>query len=285
MAGEGIDDTAREALLGTLELNSMPENDETQNHESAQRDSFERPEQAGEQQLVRLLKPITFRSEVGKAIDEMVVAPQFYNCFNYSLLSKERDIFNLTIGVTSANPGEGKTLVASNLAVSLAITNQREVVLVDLNVRNPCLHSIFGTKLSPGLVESLGDSAIQVVPTRVKHLYLLPAGNPIGNPHVVDRMVSPNNPRQGTPKKASLGLEQLAAFRDVIYSLKQTFEFVIIDMPAIHKPRIPIQLIHQMDGLLVVVDANRTKQMDIERTFTQLSKSQILGFVMNRASD
>jgi Mrp family chromosome partitioning ATPase len=97
-------------------------------------------------------------------------------------------------------------------------------------------------------------------------------------------MVSPKNSKQGTPQKASLGLEQLAAFRDVIYSLKQTFEFVIIDMPAIQEPRIPIQLTHQMDGLLVVVDANRTKQIDIERTFTQLSKSQILGFVMNRSS-
>jgi len=164
MAAECIDDTAREILLKTL---TMPDNDETQNPESAQRDSFERPEQAGGQHLVRLLKPITFRSEVAKPIDEMVVAPQFYNCFNYSLLSKEQDTFNLTIGVTSANPGEGKTLVASNLAVSLAITNQREVVLVDLNIRNPRLHSIFGTKLSPGLVESLGDSAIQVAPTRV----------------------------------------------------------------------------------------------------------------------
>jgi Mrp family chromosome partitioning ATPase len=263
----------------------MPENGETNNPEGAQRDSFERPEQTSGQHLVRLLKPITFRSEVGKAIDEMVVAPHFYNCFNYSLLSKEQDIFNLTIGVTSANSGEGKTLVASNLAVSLAITNQREVVLVDLNIRNPRLHSIFGTKLSPGLVESLGDSAIQVVPTRVKHLYLLPAGNPIGSPHVVDRLVSQKKSRPGTPQKASLGLEQLAAFRDVVYSLKQTFEFVVIDMPAIQEPRIPIQLTHQMDGLLVVVDANRTKQMDIERTFTQLSKSQILGFVMNRASD
>lgn len=262
-------------------LNLMTDADEIPEPEEPQGAPFEKPEQAAGQHLVRLLKPITFRSDVAKAIDERIVAPQFYNCFNYSLLAKDQNNFNLTIGITSANPGEGKTLVASNLAVSLAISNQVETVLVDLNIRNPRLHSIFGAKLSPGLVESLGDNSIQVVPTRIKHLYVLSAGNPLGNPQVVDRMA----PQQGVPKKFSLGLEQLAAFRDVIYSLKQTFEFVIIDMPAIQEPRIPIQLTHQMDGLLVVVDANKTRHPDVERTFGRLNKNQILGFVINHSSD
>ncbi|HCV43902.1 MAG TPA: hypothetical protein DGH68_10500 [Bacteroidetes bacterium] len=244
------------------------------------------PEQPSQEPrpLVRLLKPITFSSEVGKTIDERVVAPHFYNCFNYSLLSTEQSKFNLTVGITSSNAGEGKTLVAANLAVSLAITNQRETVLVDLNIRNPHIHSIFGTKLSPGLIESLNDNTIYVKPTRVKHLYVLSAGNPLGNPVVADRMTS-SSMSPGGSKKASLGLEQLAAFRDVIYSLRQAFDFVIVDMPSIQEPRIPIQLTHQMDGLLVVVDANRTKHADIERTFGKLNKNQILGFVLNHAPD
>ena len=262
----------------------MTDADEIPEPEETQGDPFEQHEQQAGQHLVRLLKPITFRSDVAKAIDERIVAPQFYNCFNYSLLAKDQSNFNLTIGITSANPGEGKTLVAANLAVSLAISNQVETVLVDLNIRNPRLHSIFGAKLSPGLVESLGDNSIQVVPTRIKHLYVLSAGNPVGNPQVVDRMASPSTQQAG-PRKFSLGLEQLASFRDVIYSLKQTFEFVIVDMPAIQEPRIPIQLTHQMDGLLVVVDANKTKHTDVERTFGRLNKDQILGFVINHSRD
>ena len=262
----------------------MTEGDEKPDAEDEQRDSFEQPE-GGEQSVVRILRPVTFGAEAGKAIDERTVSPLFYNCFNYSLLSRDQKDFNLTIGITSANPKEGKTLVASNLAVSLAISTHRETILVDLNIRSPRIHSIFGTKLTPGLVESLEGNSIQVVPTKVKYLYVLPAGSPIGSPQVVGRMISANGGEQTGPRTPFLGLEHLAAFRDVIYSLRQTFEFVIIDMPATHEPRIPVQLTHQMDGLIVVVDANRTKHADIERTFGRLDKSRILGFVMNRAAD
>ena len=263
----------------------MTEPEATMYPDDSQREPYEQAgSEVGGKHLVRLLKPITFKSEVGKTIDERIIAPQFYNCFNYSLLSQEQSNFNLTVGITSANPGEGKTLVASNLAVSLAISNQRETVLVDLNIRNPRLHSIFGTKLGPGLVESLSESTIQVAPTKVKHLYVLSAGNPVGSPIVADRIASANTGAAGTAKRTSLGLEQLAAFRDVVYSLRQAFEFVIIDMPSIQEPRVPIQLTHQMDGLLVVVDAHRTKYGDIERTLERLNKNQILGFVLNHAS-
>ncbi len=263
----------------------MSETDEPEEHDGQPGDPFETPEQVGAQPLLRLLKPITFSSEVGKAIDERVIAPQFYNCFNFSLLSKDRNRFNLTVGITSSNQGEGKTLVAANLAVSLALSQQRETAIVDLHIRNPRLHSIFGAKLSPGLVEALGDNTIRVIPTRVKHLYVLPAGNPTGSPQVAERILSANSTLQGHSRRSNFGLEQLSAFRDVLYSLKQTFEFVIIDMPSIQEPRIPIQLTHQMDGLVVVVDADRTKHADIERTFGRLNKNQILGFVMNHASD
>jgi len=266
-----------------MELKAMADSDDRQEAEDEQHESFEQPE-SGEQRVVRLLKPITIGSETGKAIDERTVSPLFYNCFNYSLLSRDQKDFNLTIGITSANPREGKTLVASNLAVSLAISTYREVVLVDMNIRAPRIHTVFGTKLTPGLVESLAGDSIQVIPTRIKHLFILPAGSPLGNPQVVDQVISKNG-QQGNPRKALLGLEHLAAFRDVIYSLRQTFEFVIIDMPATHEPRIPVQLTHQMDGLIVVVDANRTRHGDIERTFGRLDKNRILGFVMNRASD
>jgi protein-tyrosine kinase len=279
------DDGSKELYLHIVELNSMNDADALPHPGDEQRESFEPAGQkAEERQLVRLLKPVVFTSEVGKSIDERTVAPQFYNCFNYSLLSKDQNSFNLTVGITSANPGEGKTLVAANLAVSLAISNQRETLLVDLNIRNPRLHAIFGTKLSPGFVESLGENTIQVVPTRVKHLYVLPAGNPIANPQVAGRVSSANDTQKGAPQKVSFGLEQLAAFRDVLYSLRQTFEFVIIDMPTIQEPRMPNQLMHLMDGVLVVVDANRTKHQDVERTFNKINRSKILGFVMNRAS-
>src|SRR5258706_13680611 len=109
-------------------------------------------------------------------VDNKIVAFDYYNCFNYSLLSEGKQDINLTVGVTSANPGEGKTLVGSNLSVSLAMGYERETVLVDLNVENPSLHDVFGTTLGPGLVDALQSGSIHVSRTSINHLCVLSAG-------------------------------------------------------------------------------------------------------------
>ena len=234
--------------------------------------------------LVRLLKPVAVTPATGKAIDGAVVSPRFYNRFNFSLLAKDGPGLSIAIGVTSANAGEGKTLVASNLAVSLASANQRDTVLVDLNIALPRLHSIFGARLTPGLVEALAGSVIQVSETKVNHLYILSSGNVGSNPVIAERMVAAGRREPGHHFNPSLGLEQVAAFRDIMYSLKQEFDFVVVDMPSIREPSVPALLSHQMDGLIVVVDTNRTKQEDIRKMFTRVRENQILGFVFNRVT-
>jgi Mrp family chromosome partitioning ATPase len=252
-----------------------------------ERTEKERRENApsGQKDLVRLLKPIVISEEQGKAIDSNVVSAQFYNCFNYSLISKDRSAVNLTVGITSPNPGEGKTLVASNLAVSLAVANQRDTVLVDLNIHSPEIHSIFGTRLTPGLVEAIHEPKIYVSKTQIKHLYVLSAGNITSSPWASDRGSTKDQRARGSSNRSSIGLDQVAGFRDVLYSLKEEFEFVIVDMPALQEPRIPILLTHQMDGLLVIVDARKTKQKDVENILRRVNSSQIIGFVFNRVGE
>lgn len=258
-------------------IDTEPSNDPAQNHSGGGEH---------EKNLVRLLKAVIVSPDHGTHIDSHYVSSRFYNCFNYSLIAKGRSDVNLTVGVTSPESGDGKTLVASNLAVSLSVANQRETVLVDLNIRSPRLHSIFGTALTPGLVESLREPTVNVFQTQLKHLYVLPAGSPGGSPVVAERMASSERRRQGPASlKPSLGLEQVAPFRDVIYSLRERFEFVIVDMPPLQEPRIPMVLTHQMDGLLVVVDARKTRHQDIEKMFRRVNESQIIGFVLNRAGE
>jgi len=256
------------------------------NTRMADKGSEDWSEQAGSKadsrQLVRLLKPVVVRPERGKYIDPNEVSPRFYNCFHYSMLMKESTNVNLTVGVTSANPGEGKTLVAANLAVSLAVGNQRKTALVDLNVRFPSLHRIFGTEQSPGLVEALSEATIQVSRTQLEHLYLLPAGNISGSVLATEYVSDNGKSTSDVEAGPTVGLEQVAAFRDVLYSLRQEFEFVIVDMPAIHRPPGSLLLVHQMDGILVVVNANRTKHEDLQRMFRQVNQKQILGFIFNR---
>ena len=234
--------------------------------------------------LVRLKKPVIIGSEPGKTIDTNVVSARFFNCFNYSLLPQDAGT-TLSVGITSANAGEGKTLVAANLAVSLATANQRETILVDCNVRNPQLHMVFGTAAGPGLVDSFYDGAVHLCKTRVRDLYVLSAGGFRGRPAPQEKPSGTNGPSPRLAPVPSLQLEHLAAFRDVLYTLKEQFDFVIVDLPSIQENVFPLLFTNQLDGVLVVVNVGRTKQEDVEAVFRRLNQRQVLGFVLNRAGE
>jgi Mrp family chromosome partitioning ATPase len=218
----------------------------------------------GENKLIRLAKTIIIISDGAGEIDGQIVAPQYYNCFNYSLLPQEQTEVKLVLGITSPNPKEGKTLVASNLAVALAMSQQRKTVLVDLNIQEPHIHKVFGASLSPGLVEAFTDVRIYVSATEIKDLYILPAGGGMARP---------------------LGLDQLSFFRDVIYSLAQEFDFVIVDMPSMNVPGFPILFANHLNGLFVVLNVGKTKRADVDRMFRLLNEGQVYGFVFNRCKD
>src|SRR6185436_18338695 len=88
-----------------------------------------------------------------------------------------------TLLVTSSESGEGKTVIAANLAVSLARLNQR-VLLIDADLRRPRLHEIFGGDEGPGLTDVLLGKASNAAfrKTNVSRLWLMPAGRPCSNP-------------------------------------------------------------------------------------------------------
>ena len=237
-------------------------------------------ERRGVESVVRLQKTVVFSDHIGKKIDASVVNHQFYDHFKYSLLPKEHSHGKLTIGITSPNQGEGKTLVAANLAASLAMANQRETLLIDLNIRRPKLHDIFGTPLSPGLLESFYQPSITVAKTRIDHLHVLSAGSATDN--ALESMRVSSVKTSGSAARPSVGLEQLPEFRNVLFSLERKYELVIVDLPSITESSIPTLFTSQLGGVIVVVNAGRTKERDLERLIATLNESQVIGFVFNR---
>jgi len=227
--------------------------------------------------LVRVGRPIMFNPDAGRSLDNNYVAPRFYNCFSASLLKNQDTAISFAVGITSANASEGKTLVASNLAVSLAVAQGKDTLLVDFNFKKPRLHTIFGTRLSPGLGEAANEATISVSPTLVKHLYVLSAGAGGSMKLLTETGTFKNN-----GANRSVELDTLPVFRDIMYSLRQEFEFIVIDLPAIHDPAAPLLLTGHMNGLLVVVDTLKTKQRDLDHAMTVLNKSHVTGFVLNR---
>lgn len=228
-------------------------------------------------EIVRLRKPVMFREDGGRKVDGRMVSPQYYDCFNYALLAGTGQEVNVAVGISSANPGEGKTLVASNLAVSLTVAFQRKTVLVDLNVRNPRLHEVFDVAIGPGLLEAVAGGPIHVAPTAVTDLYVLTAGT--ANSRIGGGMRLAMGEEQEI--EPSLELEQVAAFRDVLYSLKEEFNFVIVDMPAVREHLVPLLFTNQLDGVLFVVHGGHTKQAELEQALQLVNERRVLGFVYN----
>ncbi len=235
--------------------------------------------------LVRLKKNIIVNEKKSGFVDENIISPNFYNNFNYSILPSGNAQGKMVIGVTSASPGDGKTLVAANLCVSLALARERNTVLIDLNIGRPKLHEIFGVPLSPGLLDALHESSIHITETKFKNLSILSAGNVTSNP-ANDILLHSTNGKSNQINEPNLGLllEQLPEFRNIIYSLVESFDFIVVDLPSMRDITVPPLFMSQLDGVIIVVTAGVSKQEDIDKVVTQLEQHQILGFVMNRAS-
>jgi Mrp family chromosome partitioning ATPase len=233
--------------------------------------------------LVRLAKPIVVSPDAPKPVDTGYVSSRFYSCFNASILGPTRSPTHLAIGVTSPRRGDGKTLVAANLAVALAAASQLETVLVDLNVKNPMVHSIFGGRQAPGLMEALTGPTIQLMKTRVKGLHILPAGTITASLAAAEEFVGEQHGGGRVNSRQGLTLDAMTGFRDVMYSLKEEFDVVIVDMPSVTADSFSTLLTHQVDGLLLVVAQDRSKHTDLEAMMRVVNPSHIIGFVLNHA--
>lgn len=236
------------------------------------------PANSQQKTITQIPKSIVLNPIRRKIVDPQVVAFPYYNSFNYSLLSKEENNkeVQLALGITSANSGEGKSLVASNLAVSLTLGYRKKTILVDLNMQHPTLHDVFGAPQGPGLLEALNSGNIHVWQTAVDHLHLLSAGHSNGR-----RSHHPLN----FSGSQQLRLDQMTAFSEVISALQQDYEFIIVDMPAMNSENFPVLFANRLDGVLVVVDSTSTRRHDVEKVFRRLNERQVLGFILNRVKD
>ncbi len=229
--------------------------------------------------IVRLLKTININSEVNNYVDNTIIQHRIYNSFNYFFLSRENKEINFTLGVTSAKVREGKTLIASNLAVSLALSSKKNTLLIDLNVANPKINKVFGVPISPGLTEALNENIINIYKSSIENLHILPTGKKLLIHEKFFQHRASNISKQKL--EPSLGLEHLSGFRDIIYTLEQKYEFIIVDMPALGINTVPPLFANQFHGLIIVVRSEYTRKEDIDNIFQKVGERNIIGFVIN----
>lgn len=177
-----------------------------------------------------------------------------------------------TFLVTSAIKGEGKSFIASTLAIAFAQIGKR-VVLVDADLRKPDLHRLFGLDGSVGLANVLLDTASldsALLPTRLETLKLLPAG------------VLPKGSDAATPAE----LFSSEAMQHLLQRLKGQFEIVLIDTPPIAVVTDASILAPMVDGVLLVVELGHVSRSAVQEIKEQLELAQakLLGAVINKAS-
>ena len=172
-----------------------------------------------------------------------------------------------TLLVTSSAPGEDKSTVIANLAVTMA-QGERRIILVDADLRRPSLHEIFEVSNDRGLTSMIVEETTLDDPPLVKvgvdNLWLLPSG-PI-----------PPNPA------GILGSHKM---EHVIDALKGRADVVLFDAPPVVAVTDAAVLGTKVDGVLLVVCAGRTRREHIERAKEQLERVhvRIVGAVLNDA--
>jgi len=168
--------------------------------------------------------------------------------------------------VTSAVAGEGKTLTATNLALTLSESYKREVLLIDADLRRPTLHELFEIPNDSGLGEGLKAEAERRLPI-VKispRLSLLTAGRP--DPDPMSGLTS-------------------GRMRHIVEEATARFDWVIIDTPPVGLLPDANLLAAMVNGALLVVEAGRTPYTLVERAIEALGRERILGVVLNRVED
>lgn len=166
--------------------------------------------------------------------------------------------------ITSSIPGEGKTLVAANLALNQSRSKVLKTVLVDGDLRRSEVGSRFGfSRNLPGLSEVLrGERPLSEVVYKLEGagMWLLPGGVPPENP--IEIMQS---------GRLEQLLEQLGMF----------FDWIIIDTPPLHPLADTSVWMRLADGVLLVVREGVSEKKQLERTVELLDSSRVLGVLVN----
>ena len=168
--------------------------------------------------------------------------------------------------VTSSAPAEGKSLTASNLSIALAQNGSR-VVLVSADLRRPSLERLFGMEANrPGLAEYLSQTAelnAEKVPG-IENLWLIRSGRPPANP---GELLSSG--------RFELMIKELE---------RENVEYIVVDTPPVLSTADALSAARYVDGVIVVVDAERTNTSDLLQVRADLERSgsKLLGAVINR---
>lgn len=210
------------------------------------------PEKAGDNRCVSLF-PDAFETESYKVLRTQVLQRTQHHGWN-------------TLMITSARPGEGKTITAINLALTFARDLHQTTLLVDCDLRRQKIHDYLGLSTGKGLADYLlDDRPIQelIVWPGVDSLTLISGG----------RTIRDSAELIASPKMKTLVAEMKTRYDD---------RYVFFDVPPLLESADAFTFAPFIDAILMVVEVGRTPINDVKKGLELIPQEKFLGFVLNR---
>ena len=202
-------------------------------------------------------------------IEPNSVAGESFKLLRAKILTRNSESRPCSIMVTSPQPLDGKTTVAANLAINIALGINEHVMLVDCDLRRPSMAKLLGLNPHEGIREYL-EKGTSVAPylmrTPVEKLTLLPSGQPPSNPSEL------------------LSSEKM---RLLVQELRKRYEdrYVIFDATPARFGAETTFLASMVDGVLLVVRSGKTARDDIIEAIENIGRKKIFGIVFNASRE
>ncbi len=183
------------------------------------------------------------------------------------MLQRLLSIGGNSVLITSPRPGEGKTVNAINVAISIAQEVDRTVLLIDANLRKPAIHKYFGLKEGIGLADYLlGRASISevLINPGIDKLTIMPGGHPL------------------TTSSEMLGAARMA---DLVKEMKDRYEdrILVFDGPDILTSADSQVFARLVDGIVLVVEAEKTTRQEIKQAIERLGETPLIGTIFNKS--
>jgi len=193
------------------------------------------------------------------------MASECFKLLRAKILTLNKESRPRSIMITSPQPVDGKTTIATNLAINIAQGINEHVLLVDCDLRRPSVDKLLGIHAKQGLSEYLKQDvsvASYLLKTPIEKLQLLPSGRPPSNPSEL---------------LASEKMQRL------VEELKTRYEdrYVIYDATPAQFAAETTTLSSKIDAVLLVVRAGQTTHMMISEAIENIGRKKILGVVFN----
>jgi capsular exopolysaccharide synthesis family protein len=227
-----------------------------------------RPLSAGQEldpflQFTPLHVSLSPQSRLVSLTDSGSPAAEAFRLLGVRLRHLRRDKLLKKLLITSTIPQEGKSMVAGNLACTLALRAQQRILLLEGDLRRPSLSQRFGIGKNPGICEYLqGDRSLaaSIYHLDNPNLWILPAGN------------APSN---------ALELLQSGRLSTLMDQLSVWFDWIVIDSPPVLPLTDTSVWMRLSDGILLVTRQGTTEKRKLQRGLEALEAKKLIGALVN----